>query len=384
MTQQRAAARMHGFIRAVADQSHPLQTRLSLILTDFEPNRNKQAVPRAEAENILRTAVNSPLKINFDGTEFYGHKGAKPIGTIVQPTMGDDNGREVIFAEAIVWNDINPDVDEHIRMAFAEGVGTSWEIYFDPDKSVQDDNGVEWLGGCVFAGTCIVDTPAYGPNRTRLLAIAEELHKRDETMENEIMAQANDTVVNDKETTDTPAEAAESVTNEISGAMDLLSKLYEGLWTMIDEAADLERELAATDITAVAEQFTKAISGIQKQFDALKSKAAKAELVEAELNTLKEGIANAEAEKAEAEKLDTRKASLAELGVDIEAKKDFYLGMAEEMFTQYVEDLRAVKGTSAKAEVKKPIIPDATVSNGSVTLTTSSLSELAAVLRGDK
>src|SRR5437870_3016557 len=129
MTQQKAAARMHGFIRAVADQAHPLQTRLSLILTDFEPNRNKQAIPRSEAEALIRTAVNSPLKINFDGAEIYGHKGAKPIGTIIEPAMGNDNGREVIFAEAVVWNDINPEVDDHIKKAFAEGIGTSWEIY---------------------------------------------------------------------------------------------------------------------------------------------------------------------------------------------------------------------------------------------------------------
>src|SRR5882724_2011197 len=116
MTQHKTAARMHGFIRAVADQAHPLQTKLSLILTDFEPNRNKQAIPHSEAENILHYALNSPLKINFDGIEIYGHKGAKPIGTIVSANEGNDNGREVIFAEAVVWNDINTEVDEHIKV----------------------------------------------------------------------------------------------------------------------------------------------------------------------------------------------------------------------------------------------------------------------------
>lgn len=373
---------MHGFIRAVADQAHPLQTRLSLILTDFEPNRNKQAVPRTEAEALIRTANNSPLKINFDGVEVYGHKGAKPIGTIVSPIMGNDNGREVIFAEAVVWNDINPDVDEHIKMAFAEGIGTSWEIYFDPDKTVTDDNGVEWLGGCVFAGTCIVDTPAYGPNRTRLLAIAEELYKRDEEMEIELMAKADETEVI-KTNVETPAVAANTLTGDISDVMNVFSTLYEGLWNMLEEADQLEKELATTDITTVAEQFTKALSSIQKRFDALKEKAAKAELVEAELITIKDGIAQAETAKAEAEKLEARKSALAELGIEIsDERKEFYLSMAEDAFNVYVEDLKTVKGTQAKAEVKKPIIPDATMNSGAST--EISIQELAAILRGDK
>ncbi len=373
---------MHGFIRAVADQAHPLQTRLSLILTDFAPNNNKQAVPKAEAQNILRTAANSPLKINFDGVEIYGHKGAKPIGTIVSPIMGDDNGREVIFAEAIVWNDINPDVDEHIKVAFAEGIGTSWEIYYDTEKATVDDNGVEWLGGCVFAGTCIVDTPAYGPNRTRLLAIAEELNKRDENMEIELMAQADNVTEEIKpDVTDAPAEAAESLTSDISGAMDIFSKLYEGLWNMLSEADELERTLATTDMSTVAEQFTKAITSIEKRFNALKDKAAKAELVEAELNTLKDDIQKAEAAKAEAEKTEARKTALAEIGIAFDAKKDFYLSMAEDDFTMYVDDLRSVKGSSAKAEVIKPIIPEPTNSSGTLTISTQ---ELAALIRGDK
>lgn len=42
-------ARVHGYIRAIADSSHPLQTGLSLILTDFEPNKNNQGVPLSEA-----------------------------------------------------------------------------------------------------------------------------------------------------------------------------------------------------------------------------------------------------------------------------------------------------------------------------------------------
>ena len=142
---ERKTARMNGFIRAVADQSHPLQTRLSLILTDFEPNRNKQGIPKAEAENILRTALHTPLKINFDGISYSGHKGAIPIGPIVNAYASTDNGRDVIAGEAVIWNDIYEDVAGHLKVAFAEGIGTSWEIYFQ--DSEKDNEGTEWLNG---------------------------------------------------------------------------------------------------------------------------------------------------------------------------------------------------------------------------------------------
>lgn len=372
---------MQGFIRAVADQTHPLQTKLSLILTDFEPNRNKQGVPLSEAENILFTAKNTPLKINFDGDEYYGHKGAYPIGPITEVYRSQDNGREVIAAEAVIWKDIYTDVSEHIQVAFAEGIGTSWEIYYDEDLTSTDSNGVQWLGGCVFAGTCIVDTPAYGPNRTRLLAIAEELNKHEVNM-----AKAENTteVVQNVETTkvDNTASAADTtLTSDISGAMEMLSNLYEGLWNMIDQADELERNLASSDLSSVAEQFAKAISAIQKRFDALKSKAESAEVVQAELTELKNSIAQAEADRKAEETKTTRKATLAELGIDFDTKADFYLAMADEVFAQYVDDLKVVHSkNTASAEVKPAVIPEPT--NGANT--TISIQELAAILRGDK
>ena len=388
MTQQKTTARMYGFIRAVADQAHPLQTRLSLILTDFEPNRNRQAVPLAEAENIVRTALHTPLKINFDGAEYYGHKGAIPIGPIISAYEDEDNGRKVIAAEAVIWNDIYEDVADHLKVAFAEGVGTSWEIYYDTEKTTKDENDIEWLGGCVFAGTCVVETPAYGPNRTRLLAIAEKLSERaDSIQEKIIMAQADKTTkeletnnLTNADVVKTTAVASDTLTTDISDAMGIFSKLYEGLWNMLEEADQLERELATTDISTVAEQFSKAIVSIEKRFNALKDKAAKAETVEAELTELKDGIAKAETEKAEAEKIETRKVSLAGLGIDFDAKKDFYLEMSDEMFTKYVEDLRLVKGNKTVAE-SKPIIPEPTNSTGTLTISTK---ELAALIRGDK
>jgi len=342
---------VNGYIRAVADQTHPLQTRLELILTDFEPNGNKQAIPVSEKQNIINSALNMPLKINFDG-EINGHVGAIPIGPIVSAFESTDNGRDVIAGEAVVWNEIYDDIANHLRVAFAEGIGTSWEIYYE--KLEIDQNDVQWLQGCVFAGTCIVHTPAYGPSRTRVLAIAEELKAKDANNKRLSMAK--------NDTTDV-AQASDvvSLQDDLSSAMNVLSTIYEGLWNMFDQTYEIEQKLATDDMSSLAGNFEKLISSIQKQFNDLKERAGLAEAAQAELTALKDQIQQIESDKREAELLTARKVKLSEAGIEIanvEDRKAFYLGMSEETFTQYIADLTAVKGKSATASLDKPIIPE--------------------------
>jgi hypothetical protein len=359
---------MQGFIRAVADQSHPLQTKLSLIITDFEPNGNKQGVPLSEAENILKTAVASPLKINFDGYDYAGHKGAIPIGPITSAFAAKDNGRDVIAGEAVIWNDIYEDIADHLKVAFAEGIGTSWEIYFK--DSEQDDNGVQWLKGCIFAGTCVVDTPAYGPNRTRVLAIAEKLNERAEIVENNHMAELEQQQA--AAGTDT-----EELRMDISQVLDVLGNMYSGLYQMLDETYDLEAQLVTNDMPSLAEQLGKLVSSITKRFDSLKQQATTAEQALAEF---KADVERVNAEKVAAEKLELRKAELADVGIELTAERQqFFVDMADDTFTNYINDLKIVKGSSAKAEVKKPL-PEPVTSNHTEEISTK---ELAAAIRGN-
>jgi hypothetical protein len=144
-------ASLDGYIKAVAS-THPLQTELEIMITTYQPNKNKEGVKKAEAQNILRTAMNSPLKINY---ETLSHTGAKAIGSITSVEERVDR----IIGRAVIWNDLYPDEAELVQSA--RELGTSWEIYYDPDKTVVE-HGVSWLGGCVFAGLCVVSTPAYG------------------------------------------------------------------------------------------------------------------------------------------------------------------------------------------------------------------------------
>lgn len=172
-------AEFNGYLLAVAniekeegeESTHPLQTRISFVLTDFQPNVNKQAVPKSEAENIISTAIGMPVKINFNGISEGGHSRAVPVGPITDAKLEKIEDREVILANAILWKHEYEEIDDYLKSSTAENkrVGTSWELYY---KESEDIDGIEWLKGIVMAGTAIVKDPAYG-NRTPILAIAE-------------------------------------------------------------------------------------------------------------------------------------------------------------------------------------------------------------------
>jgi len=365
-----STAKMTGFIQAIAS-SHPLQTRLSLILTDFEPNTNKQGIPKSEAENIIRSALYMPVKINFDGDDYHGHTGAYPIGPIVMAETATDNGRDVIMGEAVIWNREYEDVAEHLKIAFAEGIGTSWEIFYDESKTKKDDNGIQWLEGCVFAGTCVVNTPAYGPERTRLLAIAETLHNR---------VESKMPVLNDKKSSQADSDV-DALRANIGSVLDTLSNMYSGLYEMLDDTYEIEQELNVTDLPAMATQLTKLLSSIQDSFTALSARVTTGDAAEAELNQLKTKIAEAEELNRKLALENDRKGKLTEFGIELsEEKKEFYLSMSEDMFSMYLQDLSVVKGSKqASAGVKTNIIPEPVHTTNVNAIT---IPELAALIRG--
>lgn len=353
---------VNGFIRAVADQNHPLQTKLSLIITDFMPNGNKQGIPYTEKQNIITSALHQPLKINFDGKAYSGHIGAIPIGPIINAYEDNDNGRDIIAADAIIWNEVYEDIADHLKVAFSEGIGTSWEIYYD--NSDTDNDGIEWLHGCVFAGTCVVHTPAYGPNRTRILAIAEKLQEReDKLLELTEKMSVNQASADDLTTT----------RHDLDQTRELLFKLYEGLDLLYSDTFAIEQETIETDIGKIAESFAEKLTKLADEIKSRKEKlglseneqtrlTTKLETTTAERDQLKREKEEAQAAQAKAELTATRRSKLAEAGIEEEvftAKSELYLGMSDEIFNAYVSDLTSVRAKPAKAEAsQKPIIPE--------------------------
>lgn len=341
---------VNGYIRAIADQTHPLQTKLSLILTDFNPNGNHQGVPRSEIDNIIRTAQYMPLKINFNGSSYAGHTGALPIGPIINVYEGQDNDRDVLFGEAIIWNQVYKDVADHLKAAFSEGVGTSWEIFYE-DATV-DDNGVEWLNGCVFAGTCVVEVPAYGPNRTRVLAIAEALNERADTLKTmEIEMSKDQEAQSAGNTVDMDATR-----NDLVEVQDVLFKLWEGVDSLFNKTFEIEAAQVENDIGKIAQQFAEKLTKLANRINELETSKAELETTKAELETLKQ--ASAEIAKAQLTKERTDKLSAAGIDVTDTTRVDRYVAMDESVFESIISDLLSIRPKTSNAEQTKQIVPE--------------------------
>lgn len=156
---------------------NPLQRVIKFVLTDFKPNKNKEVIPPEEAENIIKTAVFSPVKINFRGNKPSGHAFAEPIGVITSAELQDG----IVVATAKIWESENPEITDWIESAVKEGnpVLFSWEVFYDAAKSAIEE-GVKVLRNVIVSGVSIVENAAYG-SRTRLLSFSEE---KGDVMEN--------------------------------------------------------------------------------------------------------------------------------------------------------------------------------------------------------
>lgn len=137
---------------------------IKFVFTDDQPNGNKQGVPKTEFDNLVKTGRMKPVK-GLAGD----HRGAVPIGAIAQLEAIDNQ----VLGIASIWETEFPDEVARLRQAHAAGQSSqlSWEILYQ--DSTKDDNGVEWLSGCVAKAVTLVDNPAY-QGRTPILAIAEQ------------------------------------------------------------------------------------------------------------------------------------------------------------------------------------------------------------------
>ncbi len=327
----------HGYIKAYADTTsiHPLQTIVELVITPFTPNSNNQCISENEADNILKSALNQPLKINFDGQTLGGHKDSVCIGPIIYAEKTDTE----IIGRAVIWSDEFQATAEYLKKAYAanQAPGTSWEIYY---KDSRQENGIEYLQGCVFAANTIVSNPSYGA-ATMLRSIAEDLTK-DEGMSNE--------------TKDTNAEGLEQEREEITSVQDQLW----AIWSMLDNLyyKTFEIEEAEATKTENLDNFSSRLNDLVTRLNE-RATTANVALSEAtvELTTLKAEKAKAEEEVQKAKTFAERSEKLKSIGIDVTDRQAFILSLSEELFTQYLSDLATVKTSSsatAEAKIKLP------------------------------
>lgn len=346
-------AEFNGILRASASESNPLQSVIEFVFTDFQPNKNRQGVTQAEAVNIIRSGLNQPVKVNFLGEEVAAHKGAIPIGPIIELKHDDDK----VIGKAIIWKDIYADFVTYLEKASASegGVQFSWELYYRSSNT--DGNGIQWLENVEVAGIAIVDDPAYS-GRTPLLSFAESRDKASKLSE-----QIAEFVGGQM---DPSYEALQAQVAELTDKMYvMINQLYEAL----SEAAP---DPAPADVESVMAEFVNLLSRLKSGKE---ESSAQAESLQSELDGLRTEVQelrtfkqDTEASAALAELTSTRKAALSAVmsEEDFAEKLEFILGLSQDQFEVFVASLQTVrnKSTSSVNDKKSNVpLPDLTSQN---------------------
>lgn len=324
-----------GLFRATADEKHPLQSIIEFVFTDFNPNKNKQGVEESEADNIIRTGANQPVKMNFLGDAVANHENAIPVGTILELYKDQDK----ILGRGILWKNEYKDEVMYLEQASTNegGVQFSWELYYKDTIHKED---TDWLQDVVTGAITIVSTPAYS-GRTPLLSIAEDLSGAESV--GGLMAD----------------QTMEVLTEQVSSLTDRLYAMVSALYEALDEAR-------ISSSTVDVEQLSTEFTDLMAKLKAMRSDASVA-LSEAhtELEVLRTYKAEKEAAEARSALTETRVAALSAVmsEEDIQAKLDFILGLSEDIFTEFVASLQTVRQKSATSSLHKTTasgVPDFT------------------------
>lgn len=276
------------------------------VFCDDKPNVNKHGVEYEDFPTIAASAVGTPIKMRFLGSTIGNHVGSIPIGHITKmEEITASDGSHQLIANGVLFAEDYPEEIAFIENKFDKGEapGVSWELGYT-DKLVKD--GVTWFKGLMTKAATFVRNPSYG-SKTALLALASDNTISDEDFSKRLTEVANEL----------------RPKNPIKGGNikveEELKKAKEELATAIKERDDARAEV--TNLTTAKASLETEKTDLQKEVDTQK--------VSIDAFTKKELIA-------------TRTTAVAEAGVKIEAddkKKDFWAGMTEEAFKEYVEDL---------------------------------------------
>jgi hypothetical protein len=235
---------------------------IKFILTDDKPNLNGDRIPKEEFANLIRTGINTPIKV-AENTILPGHKYSLPIGVITNLIEEDDK----VIGLAALWEAEREEDVNMLKDAYDSGedINFSWEIFYRAEEVIVE--GVRNLTGVILKAATIVGIPAYN-GRTKVLAFASQNSSEEDTMTlEEALAkiaeltgqvEEKDKLIADKDNLLAEKETAiaglnESITNLTSEKNELAS--YKDT---------IEAENAKTaKITAIKTKFTEA--GIEKE-----------------------------------------------------------------------------------------------------------------------
>jgi len=151
---------------------------MKFVLTDDEPNANKQRVPVSEFPNLIQSGAFAPIK-KYPNDLPDGHEGSTPLGVITHLKQYNNQ----IIGMAALWARERPEDVNFIKEAFAEKkpINISWEIGY-MDSKVDEETGVEDLLDTSLQAAVLVGLPAY-QGRTPVYAFSSINKPEDNTLD---------------------------------------------------------------------------------------------------------------------------------------------------------------------------------------------------------
>jgi hypothetical protein len=149
---------------------NPTLRWMKFILTDDEPNGNKQRIPETEFENLIKSGIHMPIKM-ARGEIKPGHDESLPIGVITDLVKVQNR----IEGLAALWSRERPEDVEFVISEFKSGRAPqiSWEIPYSISEVVEHEDGVQDLTNIHLRAATLVGLPAYA-GRTPVLAVASK------------------------------------------------------------------------------------------------------------------------------------------------------------------------------------------------------------------
>lgn len=140
------------------------------ILTDDQPNGNRERVPFEEFDNLIRSGIHMPIKM-AEGRIEDGHEDASPIGVITHLKKIFVDGINRIEGLAALWLNERPGDVSYLKTKIDNGepVNLSWEMGAS-EKVLATDGIYDWKGVALKAAT-VVGIAAY-LGRTQITAMA--------------------------------------------------------------------------------------------------------------------------------------------------------------------------------------------------------------------
>lgn len=241
---------------------NPTLRWLKFILTDDQPNANKQRIPQEEFDNLIKSGINMPIKM-AEGGIADGHDNSKAIGVITHLKQVANR----IEGLAALWSRERPQDVDLIINEFESGTPPqiSWEVPYTDEE--YDDDGIASLRGIILRAATLVRLPAF-EGRTPVLAVAAK-QKTEPTETDSIEEDSKMTDDKLRELTDQLAKAtadleiAQARIEELEGSVKekdvSLASVDEELTSLREFKAQIEKDdMEAEKLASVRAKFTEA------------------------------------------------------------------------------------------------------------------------------